>query len=107
MRRENQPWTKSVAALERWQQNSATVATAVFQAPLSPSPQPSPSERGRHLIPLSKKGEVPDCRRTGKRFSLSLRERAGVRGKRSNNFTRLRMNRNLIVVVLAVALLTR
>src|SRR4029453_2453566 len=28
-------------------------------------------------------------------------------GKRSDNFTRLRMNRNLIVVVLAVGLLTR
>src|SRR6185369_10813127 len=47
----------------------------------SPSPRNSPQGRGRHLIPLSKQRGVADGRRTGKRFSLSPRERAGVRGK--------------------------
>src|SRR6185436_7988006 len=47
----------------------------------SPSPRPSPQGRGRHLTPLSEQRGVADGRRTGKRFSLSPRERAGVRGK--------------------------
>src|SRR6185369_15718858 len=49
----------------------------------SPSPRPSPQGRGRHLIPLSKQRRVADGPRTGKRFSLSPRERAGVRGKQT------------------------
>src|SRR6185369_12460514 len=47
----------------------------------SPSPRPSPQGRGRHLIPFSEQRGVANGRRTGKRFSLSPRERAGVRGK--------------------------
>jgi len=48
----------------------------------SPSPRPSPSGRGGILPGLWKQRKASLCRRTGPRFSLSLRERAGVRGKR-------------------------
>src|SRR5947208_16021379 len=41
------------------------------------------------------------------KWKCSPKKRAGVRGKRSDNFTRLRMKRNLMVVVLVVALLSR
>src|SRR5437773_1941079 len=47
----------------------------------SPSPQPSPLGRGRHVIPLAEQRGVADWRKNGKRFSLSPRERDGVRGK--------------------------
>ncbi len=48
----------------------------------SPSPLPSPSGRGCHAGWLWKFRSAPDSPAAGRRFSLSLRERAGVRGNR-------------------------
>jgi hypothetical protein len=50
----------------------------------SPSPQPSPSGRGRHRVQRSKFENITPPH-TGRRFSLSLGERVGVRGKKCRN----------------------
>src|SRR6266404_1568041 len=52
----------------------------------SPSPSPQPLGRGRHTFRFSEQGDAADWRRTGGRFSLSLGERAGVRGKGTFEF---------------------
>ena len=54
-----------------------------FRAGSSPSLQPL--GRGRHVPRLSNMPGVPDSPTPGRGFSLSPRERAGVRGKRTSN----------------------
>src|SRR6266571_5537834 len=49
--------------------------------PPSPSPQPSPAGRGNTGSRAATSRGALDWRRRGERFSLSPRERAGVRGK--------------------------
>src|SRR5437879_11190960 len=55
----------------------------------SPSPRPSPSGRGRHVIPLSEQRGASDWPRTVERYSLSLGERAGVRGEELSEVMRV------------------
>src|SRR5207247_4363329 len=53
-----------------------------FSMAPSPSPRPSPLGKGRHARRLLEQRDAADWRRTGERFSLSPRERAGVRGNK-------------------------
>jgi hypothetical protein len=55
-------------------------AQGVLRVSRSPSPRPSPLGRGSSYDWLSKNRIVPDLPTNWRRFSLSLRERAGVRG---------------------------
>src|SRR5882672_7955703 len=70
---------------------------------LSPSPRPSPSRRGSHVIPFSEQRSAADWRRTAERFSLSPGERAGVRGKEVGKDQRLP---NLKWLLVSLALLS-
>ena len=53
----------------------------IIERGLPPHPQPSPSGRGRHLARAFEKAWRVESRAVPAAFSLSPRERAGVRGK--------------------------
>ena len=53
----------------------------------SPSPRPSPLGRGSHTLRPSGMPEAPDSRTRCRAFSLSPRERAGVRGNRATELS--------------------
>src|SRR6266513_1023638 len=61
----------------------------------SPSPRPSPLGRGRHARRFSNNPGALVCQKAGQRFSLSPRERAGVRGKEVVEGLRCPLWRNL------------
>ena len=60
---------------------SVDLMSAGFQAPRSPSPRPSPQGRGRTLLRAQSNRGILALSKSGRRCSLSLRERVGVRGK--------------------------
>jgi hypothetical protein len=49
--------------------------------PISLTPTLSPARRERTIFPLLDQSNAMDCNHDGRRFSLSHRERAAVRGK--------------------------
>src|ERR1035441_1677489 len=74
-------------------------------AACSPSPLPSPSGRGSITARLSKILDAPGWPIRCQSFSLSLRERAGVRGKTTSNGLRVPLDRNDLVGTVLLLLL--
>src|SRR5437867_3098123 len=70
----------------------------------SPSPRPSPSGRGSSRAQRSNVPTISNSPADWRRFPLSLRERAGVRGNSSHDQRRLPVARNLIVAALVLFL---
>src|SRR5713226_7118710 len=83
---------------KQWQLDFVTSGTGADRRPCCPSPRPSPSGRGCSAMRPSNILAASDSSTDGRRFSLSPRERAGVRGK---GLCASRMYRNFFVVVLA------
>jgi hypothetical protein len=63
--------------------SSPTRRTSVVRTSPSPSPWPSPLGRGNHQVHAPRISPPPHSPSDARRFSLSLRERAGVRGNRA------------------------
>ena len=73
----------------------------VMWTSLSPSPRPSPSGRGSPALRLSNMTGAPDLPTRCRGFSLSPRERAGVRGNGTPDHLRLAICRIPLLFILA------
>ena len=90
----------STFALERGRQGFAVSSGLEGRTACSPSPRPSPPGRGGLLARCLANPKRFDLNPRGNWFSLSQRERAGVRGKTTVDRLRLPRCRNLLAAVM-------